>query len=130
MNAPQDKPSSETPVSLPKVLLHLEGLAVLAAACAAYGAHGNSWWKFAALFLAPDLTMLGYLLGKRVGAATYDLGHTYVVVGTFWLVGHFCHWPHTVPLSLIWLAHIGFDRLLGYGLKYSTDFKDTHLSRA
>ncbi|HEX7632420.1 MAG TPA: DUF4260 domain-containing protein [Lacunisphaera sp.] len=115
--------------SLPKALLHLEGLTVLVASCVAYAIHGASWWKFAALFLAPDLAIIGFLFGLRVGTLAYNLGHTYVVVGVFWLVAHFCAWPHAWPISLIWIAHIGFDRFIGYGLKYSTAFKDTHLGR-
>ncbi|HEY4246784.1 MAG TPA: DUF4260 domain-containing protein [Lacunisphaera sp.] len=113
----------------PKVLLHLEGLAILAAAGAAYAVQGASWWTFAILFLAPDLTIAGYAFGVRIGTAAYNLGHTYAMVGAFWLIGHFTHASTALPFSLIWLAHIGFDRLLGYGLKYPTAFKDTHLSR-
>jgi hypothetical protein len=79
--------------------------------------------------LAPDLTMAGYAFGVRIGATIYNLGHTYPAVGAFWLIGHFTHASVALPFSLIWLAHIGFDRLLGYGLKYPTAFKDTHLGR-
>jgi hypothetical protein len=116
-------------LSLPKILFHIEGLAVVIAACAFYAERGSSWSIFAALLLAPDLAMLGYLFGARVGAISYNLGHSYAVVGAFWLLAHFSHIPHVTPLSLIWLAHIGIDRFLGYGLKYPTGFKDTHLGR-
>ncbi len=113
----------------PKVLLHLEGLLVLGVACLGYGAWGDAWWKFAILFLAPDLAMLGYLFGPKVGAAAYNAAHTYVVVAALWLAGFLAHAPGVISLCLIWLAHIGFDRLLGYGLKYPSAFKDTHLGR-
>jgi hypothetical protein len=81
------------------------------------------------LLLAPDLGMLGYLAGNRAGAVTYDLLHTTVLPIALALYGFLG--DHTGPLSLglIWLAHIGVDRLLGYGLKYSSGFKDTHLGR-
>ncbi len=116
-------------ISAPKLLLHLEGLAVLTAAVLAYHAGGHAWWEFGVLFLAPDLAMIGYLAGTRIGAAAYNAAHTYVVVGAFWLLGHWGGLPGVLPICLIWVAHIGFDRMLGYGLKYPDAFKDTHLGR-
>jgi p-aminobenzoyl-glutamate transporter AbgT len=113
----------------PKILLHLEGLTVFTAACVAYAIHGAAWWKFIAPFLVPDLMMLGYLFGAKVGAAVYNVGHTYSIVAIFWLIAYFAHLPHALSIGLIWTAHIGFDRLCGYGLKYSTAFKDTHLGK-
>jgi len=116
-------------LSGPKLLLHLEGFSVLVAACLAYHAGGFAWWKFGALFLAPDLAMMGYALGPKIGAVTYNAAHTYVAVGVLWLLGHALGLSHVLPICLIWLAHIGFDRVLGYGLKYPDAFKDTHLGR-
>jgi Domain of unknown function (DUF4260) len=113
----------------PGILLRLEGLAVLSAACIMYGEEGYHWGKFLLLFLVPDLLMVGYLLGTRVGAIAYNSGHTYAAPFTLWLLAYFGHMPSLVPLALIWTAHIGFDRLLGYGLKYGSAFKDTHLGR-
>jgi len=104
-------------------------LAVLVAACVLYHAGHFAWWKFAVLFLAPDLGMMGYALGKKIGAAVYNAAHTYVAVGLLWLFGYRLGIPSVLPLCLIWMAHIGFDRLLGYGLKYPSEFKDTHLGR-
>ncbi|MCX6952713.1 MAG: DUF4260 domain-containing protein [Verrucomicrobia bacterium] len=116
-------------ILVPKLLLHAEGFAVCVAAVVAYHAGGFPWWKFAVGFLAPDLAMIGYAFGPRIGAATYNAAHTYVAVGLLWLAGHFLAIPALWPLGLIWAGHIGFDRLVGYGLKYPSDFKDTHLSR-
>ncbi len=113
----------------PKFLLHLEGLVVLGVAIAGYHALGDSWWKFALLFLAPDLSMTGYAFGPRLGAAAYNAAHTYLAPSLLGLLGYSAHWPVLFPLSLIWVAHIGFDRLLGYGLKYPGGFKETHLGR-
>jgi len=84
---------------------------------------------FAALFLAPDLSMLGYLFGIRVGARTYNLVHTYLGPLALGFAGYFSPTPLLFALCLIWTAHIGFDRFLGYGLKYETGFKDTHLGK-
>jgi hypothetical protein len=114
---------------LPRALLHLEGLAVFVGALALYFDAGYGWLAFVVLFLAPDLSMLGYLAGPRVGSATYDVVHTYVgpvVLGVTGVVGGY---DTAAQLALIWLAHIGLDRLLGYGLKYPTGFRDTHLQR-
>jgi len=88
-----------------------------------------SWILFAILFLAPDLAMLGYLAGTRVGSACYNLGHLLVLPVILLLFAIATHRHTLMAPALIWLAHIFFDRLLGYGLKYPTAFKDTHLQR-
>jgi hypothetical protein len=84
---------------------------------------------FGILFLAPDVSMVGYMAGPRTGARTYNLMHTYVAPAALAAIGYFGNVPALLPLSVIWSAHIGFDRLLGYGLKYETGFKDTHLGK-
>ena len=116
-------------LTAPKWLLRVEGLAILAAASSEYGRQGYSWGRFFLLFFAPDLLMIGYLWGSKVGAAVYNAGHTYAAPIALWLVASLGHQPFLFPLALIWTAHIGFDRLLGYGLKYVAGFKDTHLGR-
>ena len=114
----------------PNLILRAEGAGVLVAACWAYGAVGGSWWLFAVLFLTPDLSMLGYLRGARVGALGYNLGHTYLAPLLLLAVGQGTGLATGLAtvLGLIWAAHIGFDRMLGYGLKYPWAFKATHLS--
>lgn len=84
---------------------------------------------FASLFLVPDLSMLGYLRGPRVGAVCYDAAHSYVGPLALLGVGGLAAAPTAVAIALIWIAHVGFDRALGYGLKYGTAFRDTHLGR-
>ena len=108
------------------LLQRLEGLAALALGVAAYAWLGQSWWVFALLFLAPDLAMLGYLRSPRLGALTYNLGHTYAAPALLALAG-LALGPLAYGLAAIWAAHIGFDRLLGYGLKLETGFEQTHL---
>ena len=115
--------------SLPKILLHLEGLAALVLCVALYHRLGASWILFAALFLAPDLSMFGYLGGTVLGARIYDLAHTYIVPLAIAAAGRLLQQPVLVAVGVVCAAHIGFDRFLGYGLKYGTAFKDTHLSR-
>jgi hypothetical protein len=114
---------------LPRRLLHLEGLAVLAAALALYFDAGYGWVLLLALFLAPDLSMVGYVGGPAVGALTYNAVHTSVGPIALALVGVLGDAEIATQVALVWLAHIGLDRLLGYGLKYPSGFKPTHLQR-
>lgn len=107
--------------------LRIEGLAALAAAVYVYAWGGHSWLLFAALFLAPDLGFLGYLAGARVGALVYNVLHSYTIPVA--IAAAFYTMDRPLVLPLIWIAHIGFDRLLGYGLKYPSAFADTHLGR-
>jgi hypothetical protein len=111
----------------PKMLLRLEGLFVLIAASAAFVRLGASWRLFAAVFLAPDLSMLGYLAGRKAGAALYNLGHWYGLPFACMAWGVFEQAPQVLAVSLIWTAHIGFDRGLGFGLKYADGFGASHL---
>jgi hypothetical protein len=110
-------------------LLRLEGLAIAAVTAVLYAQAGASWWLFAALWLAPDLSMLGYLAGSCWGARTYNAVHSYVVPGALALSALLVHAPALLPFALIWGNHIGVDRLMGYGLKYSDGFGWTHLGR-
>jgi hypothetical protein len=114
---------------LPRVLLRAEGFAVAAAAIALYFHADYPWWLLVALVLAPDLSMVGYAAGSAIGAASYDAAHTYVVPVALAAVGLIVDAETAVQLGLIWLMHIGVDRAIGYGLKYPTGFKDTHLQR-
>jgi hypothetical protein len=114
---------------LPRALLHAEGVAVAAAAIALYFHADYPWWLLVALALAPDLSMVGYLAGSRIGAAAYDVAHTYVLPVGLAAIGLIVDAETAIQLGLIWLTHIGVDRAMGYGLKYPTGFKDTHLQR-
>lgn len=114
---------------LPGIMLRVEGLAVLAAALVLYREGDVSWWAFIVLFLAPDLGMAGYLAGPVVGAVAYNVTHFEALPVVLAVVGVVAPSDWCVALGLIWLAHIGLDRALGYGLKYPSGFKDTHLQR-
>jgi Domain of unknown function (DUF4260) len=116
--------------SLPAAFLRLESLAVLIAATALYFDGDFAGWAFFAFILAPDLSFAAYLAGPRAGAIAYNLAHTYafpVALGAGCLLAGEAGWP--LQAALIWSAHLGIDRLLGYGLKYPSAFKDTHLGR-
>lgn len=114
---------------LPRGLLHLEGLAVLLGALVLYFDAGYGWLLLVLLVLAPDVSIAGYLGGSVVGALTYDVAHTYALPVALAVVGVASNSSVATQLALIWLVHIGADRLLGYGLKYPAGFKDTHLQR-
>jgi predicted Co/Zn/Cd cation transporter (cation efflux family) len=108
-----------------RIWLRLEGAAVLALSVFLYARGGHSWALFALLILAPDVAMIGYLAGSRFGAVVYNLAHVYVGPVLLAMVWMGLDRP-PVP-ALIWAAHIGLDRMLGYGLKYPSGFGDTHL---
>src|ERR1700748_2056613 len=111
----------------PAILLRIEEATLLLLTLFAYQHLRASWLLFAILFLTPDLFMLGYLINPRIGAATYNLAHTLTSPLTLLLASYIEHWPLATAIALIWTTHIAFDRLLGYGLKYPTYFKNPHL---
>ena len=113
----------------PQLVLRAEGAAVLGIAALLYARTGQSWWLFAALFLAPDLSFLGYLGGPRLGAIVYNCAHTLIAPAVLGVAGLLLPNTLIIALALIWAAHIGFDRMLGYGLKYAAGFAFTHLGR-
>lgn len=114
-------------LSGPGLLLRLEGMTLLITAVMLYAQLDVSWLYFVLLLLTPDLTMLAYLLNPRVGALVYNLVHTYVFPLAVAAVAYFGGFAMLLAFALIWLAHIGMDRTVGYGLKYADDFKHTHL---
>lgn len=112
-----------------KIMLHVEGFSILALSLYSYGYHDFSWIFFFILLFAPDLSMLGYLIDNKVGAIVYNVFHTYTTV-IFVLFLSFLLINETIlAVGLIWAAHIGMDRIVGYGLKYTNTFKETHLNR-
>ena len=113
----------------PRRLLHAEGAVVFLAATLLYFHDDHPWWLYLVLALAPDLSMLGYLAGPRAGAAAYDVVHTYVLPVALAALGVVSDVDTLTAVGLVWIAHIGVDRAVGYGLKYPSGFKDTHLQR-
>jgi hypothetical protein len=110
-----------------RLLLRLEGLCLLVVGVLAYARFGDGWGVFALFFLAPDVSFLGYLAGPRVGAASYNIAHSLIGALAALAAGVLLSVPLAVTVGLVWMAHIGFDRALGYGLKYSSGFGFTHL---
>lgn len=121
-------PTTTLVFSLPRLLLHIEGFAVLLASIALYAHLGANGWSFALLLLVPDTSMIGYLVNTRLGSLTYNAAHTYTLPLALGTISLLAGWQPGVQLALIWMAHIGMDRAIGYGLKYPTSFQDTHFS--
>ena len=113
----------------PALLLRLEGAALLFCALFFYHSQRFSWILFIALFLWPDILMVGYLLNPKLGSRLYNLVHTDVLPAALAAWSFALHRTSPLAFALIWLGHIGLDRALGFGLKYPTVFKDTHLQR-
>ncbi|MEY9885975.1 DUF4260 domain-containing protein [Bradyrhizobium sp. USDA 329] len=111
------------------ILLRLEGLTLFAGMVTLYWAWDGSWLVFAVLFFAPDLSFLGYLADAKFGAMIYNAAHSYMAPVALLTLGFGLASPLTLSIALIWLAHIGIDRALGYGLKYSAGFSFTHLGQ-
>ena len=111
------------------LVLRAEALALSVTGVVAYVQLGGSAWFLLPLLLVPDVSMIGYLGGPRLGAITYNAVHNLAVALLALAVG----WSAAIaPLALlgaILVAHVGMDRALGYGLKLPTDFRDTHLGR-
>jgi hypothetical protein len=119
-------------IARPDVLLRLEALLVLSATVLGYRLvlHGH-WWFFAALFLVPDFSLAGYMqLDTRVAALLYNAIHSYLLpillAFAAWRLADF----RLGQIAAIWIAHIAFDRLLGFGLKFPQAFKPTHIQSA
>jgi len=112
-----------------RIMLRLEGLALFAGMTLLYAVWDGSWWVYVLLFFVPDLSFLAYLAGPRTGASVYNALHSYLAPMTLMTIGFAFASPLTLSIAMIWLAHIGFDRAFGYGLKYSAGFGFTHLGR-
>jgi hypothetical protein len=116
-------------VGVPRRFLRLEGAALVVGALLAYAAVGRSWWLVPLTLLLPDATMVGYLGGTRLGSWFYNVGHSTLLPAALIGIGWWQDSTLAVALGLIWLGHVGLDRLLGYGLKYDDHFQHTHLGR-
>jgi hypothetical protein len=112
----------------PRTFLRVEGGAALAVALGWYVTLDGPLWLLAVLALAPDLSMLGYLAGPKVGSLSYNVVHTYTGPLALAAVGFWADARLALLVALVWVGHIGADRLFGYGLKFDSGFKQTHLS--
>ncbi len=122
-------PASRSDSKLTTAILRSEALAALLAGIGLWFVHdGSLVWLVPALLL-PDVSMLGYAANSRLGALVYNSVHNWTLALALLAIGW---WAGIEPLLLggaLVLAHVGMDRMLGYGLKLPTDFRDTHLGR-
>src|SRR5712672_1101128 len=112
-----------------RTLLQLEGLTLFAGMTLLYAVWDGSWWVYAILFLAPDLSFAAYLADPKVGAIVYNAAHSYMAPVSLMVAGFALSSPLVLSIAMIWMAHIGIDRALGYVLKYGKGFTFTHLGR-
>ena len=109
--------------------LRLEGAAAFVAGLAVYGAAGGEWLFVLPLLLLPDVSMAGYLGGPGLGSQLYNLAHNWATALAVLGAGVVADIDALRLGGAILVAHVGIDRLLGYGLKFPTSFQDTHLGR-
>jgi Domain of unknown function (DUF4260) len=116
-----------------KRLLQAEGLALLVASLTAFSTLNASWWMYAVLFFVPDISFIAYLVNPRIGAYVYNALHSTIgpilLAGLAWWFGFDILGQVLIATAVIWIGHVGFDRMLGYGLKYASGFKETHLGK-
>ncbi len=116
-----------TKPDVPLMILRMEGAGALAAAILVYSQTNNGWLMFALLFLVPDIFMAGYLLNPRVGSIVYNFAHSTLLPLLMVSAGFMASIPLLSGVGLIWFAHVGFDRAMGFGLKYADRFSHSHL---
>ena len=114
---------------MPRLLLRIEGAALTLAAVYMYHRIGGNWWLFAALILVPDVSFAGYLVNTRIGAIAYNTMHVTLGPLVCAALGFLLPSFDLLSVALIWAAHVGIDRAIGYGLKYGAGFGLTHLGR-
>ena len=114
---------------VPRLLLRLEGAALALVAVLAYTRLGAPWWLFVVAVLAPDLSMLGYAAGTRIGSILYNAFHVTLGPLVLALAGFLLPQFDLLAIALAWLCHVGVDRAFGFGLKYKVGFAFSHLGR-
>ncbi len=117
-------------MSLPNLFLRLEGLVTFLSASFLYFHYWGDPVFFIIALILPDIGIAGFLGGSKTGSLIYNVTHTFAIplMLAAWLLASGVPYSNTLLLfSLVWVAHIGMDRLFGFGLKYPTHFKDTHM---
>jgi hypothetical protein len=112
-----------------KILLKLEELFLFGLALFLFSQLDYGWGTYALLFLAPDLSMIGYIANPRFGAWTYNMIHHKGLAVTLYVLGYVFSTAWLMFAGLILLGHSSLDRVFGYGLKHGDTFQNTHLGR-
>ena len=111
----------------PKIWLRIESLILFSATIAVFSQLRQHWWVYLVLLFVPDIFMVGYIKNSKVGAFFYNLGHSYPAPAVLGLIAWLNNNYFAMAVAAIWFGHIGWDRFFGYGLKYDSGFKETHL---
>jgi hypothetical protein len=115
---------------MPMLFLRSEGLVLFAGSLAVFfGGLDETWWLVPMLLFLPDVAMVAHAQSHWAGAVAYNLAHSYPGPALLGVLAVLAQSTVGQGVAVIWFAHIGMDRALGYGLKYDTDFTDTHLGR-
>ena len=112
-----------------KTILRIEELAQFVLGIMLFTALDFKWWVFPALLLTPDIGMLGYLVNTKTGAFFYNLFHHKAIAIAILILGYFYFGETVTLIGVILFSHAAFDRIFGYGLKYSDSFRNTHLGK-
>jgi hypothetical protein len=112
---------------MPRVFIFIENLIIFLFAGYMFHVFGSSWLLFAALFMVPDLSMAGYLINPKIGSYLYNAIHNYALAAGLLILAAIFHWDIVAQIAFILTAHVALDRVFGFGLKYHTHFKDTHI---
>lgn len=110
-----------------QTLLKIEMVGLLGLSVFLFSQTDFVWWWYLVLFFVPDIGMVGYLVNTKIGAFTYNLMHHLAVSALLLIAGTLLALPFVYLAGVIMLGHSAFDRVVGYGLKYSDNFKHTHL---
>jgi Domain of unknown function (DUF4260) len=106
-----------------------ESLVIFASSTYLYFSLDFSLVGYILLLFVFDISMLGYIKNPAFGAYTYNAVHSLAAPLILITISYALDVRVLLGASLLWLAHIGLDRTLGYGLKLSSGFTDTHLGK-
>jgi hypothetical protein len=114
-------------ITQPVIQRRIEALVLMLASMYMYNDLGHSWLLFALLFFIPDLSLLSYIKGPKIGAVVYNTMHGFTWPLLLGVYSYICADTNVQPLVLIWLSHCAFDRAIGWGLKYEDSFCHTDM---
>lgn len=114
---------------MPRRILQIESAIFFLISLYLFSLREQSWLIFILLLLTPDISMIGYIKDKKIGSIIYNLVHNYILAIALVILGNISPYDWMVTLGIILFAHVSLDRLFGFGLKYTSDFKDTHIQK-
>lgn len=114
---------------MPIMFQRIEGGFILAACAVVYLLIRGDPWIFALLFFSFDISILGYLVNAKVGAISYNTVHSFIGPTVLFMIGLLTSSDKAIYFTLIWLAHLGFDRMIGFGMMYPDEFGNSHLAK-